>query len=135
MPTPPFPACALFAGRQGSSDNRVGEEIADPNNNGNKFYVNPRPDIRISGNAIEYEYKGNRYFLNVEGADVRFVGKNLIELTATSEDGVLYLYPDTMLHSIKGTSKYSARQKRREDFSSDKTKFRARGLSYAKGFS
>ena len=78
---------------------RVGEEIADPHNNGNKFYVNPRPDMRISGNAIEYEYKGNRYFLNVEGADVRFVDKALIELIPTSEDGVLYLYPDTHNHA------------------------------------
>ena len=80
---------------------RVGEEIADPHNNGNKFYVNPRPDIRINGNSLEYEYKGNRYFLNVEGADVRFVDKALIELTPTSEDGVLYLYPDTHNHAKK----------------------------------
>ena len=97
-------------------------EIADPNNNGNKFYVNPWPDIRISGNAIEYEYKGNRYFLNVEGADVRFVGKNLIELTATSEDGVLYLYPDTMLHlSVWNQGCFSMKGTRQAEHSSSKS--------------
>lgn len=74
---------------------RVGEEIADPNNNGNKFYVNPKPEIQVHEGAIEYEYKGNRYFLNVKDADIRMVSDSLMELTATSEDGVMYLYPDS----------------------------------------
>ena len=34
----------------------------------------------------------------------------------------------------RGTSKYSACGRSREDFSSDKTKFRTRSCPYAKGF-
>lgn len=78
---------------------QVGAELVDHNNNGNKFYVNPKPEIRVVGNAIEYEYKGNKYFLNVENASIGFTGDSVIELTAISEDGWMYLYPDTHSYS------------------------------------
>lgn len=79
----------------------VGAEVVDLGNNGNKFYVNPRPEVKISGNAIEYEYKGNTYFLNVENASVQFAGEHLIELTAISPDAPMYLYPDSCNHSAR----------------------------------
>ena len=74
---------------------RVGEEIVDHNNNGNKFYVNPKPDIKVCGNSIEYEYKGNKYYLNTEKADIKVASDTMIEITPLADDGVFYLYPDT----------------------------------------
>ena len=74
---------------------RVGEELVDHNNNGNKFYVNPKPDMRVNGSFIEYEYKGNRCRLRVENATLAFTAPTLIEITPTSVDEVIHLYPET----------------------------------------
>lgn len=60
---------------------------------GNKFFVNPKPTIKVVGNAIEYEYKGNCYFLNVENATVAQLSGELIEFTATGGDHLIFLYP------------------------------------------
>ena len=76
---------------------QVGAELVDLSNNGNKFYVNPKPDMKLLDNAIAYEYKGSPYFLNVEGATLRSAGDNLIELTPIAEGGVICLYPSPRL--------------------------------------
>jgi hypothetical protein len=60
---------------------------------GNKFFVNPKPTIKLVGNAIEYEYKGNRYFLNAGNATLTQISNELIEFTATGEDHLIFLYP------------------------------------------
>ena len=73
---------------------RVGEEVIDHNNNGNKFYVNPKPDIKVCGNSIEYEYKGNKYYLNVENADIRVASDTVIEITPFADSDTFYLYPN-----------------------------------------
>ena len=79
----------------GNKTLRVGEELVDHNNNGNIFYVNPKPDIKVSGNSIEYEYKGNKYYLNVENAEVRVADDTVIEITPLSDSEEFYLYPET----------------------------------------
>jgi hypothetical protein len=73
---------------------RVGEELVDHNNNGNKFYVNPKPDMQVNGSFIEYEYKGNRYRLRVENAALSFASPTLIEMTPTTADQTMLLYPE-----------------------------------------
>ena len=78
---------------------RVGEEIVDHGNNDNKFYVNPKPDIKINGNALEYEYKGNKYFLNVEGAVIQKVDASVMEIIPVVDGKEFYLSPDTHKYS------------------------------------
>ena len=60
---------------------------------GNRFYVNPKPEIVPERSCIRYSYKGKDYSLQVKGGEVCPVDDGLIELRPTEEDGVITLLP------------------------------------------
>jgi hypothetical protein len=75
----------------GNKKNNTG---AEREHKGNKFYVNPTPEISVGANKIEYKYKGNEYLLTIKSASVRRVSDSLIEIVPTTENKEFYLCPE-----------------------------------------